>query len=190
MKMIFRFIVLLLFLNDTNAQTSPVVRVQHLLDSLQVAGNFPGMSMAFVGADNTVVALVSGYNDKERSIKLKTTDRLMQGSVGKTYVSAIAMQLIQQKKLNLDEKVSAYLGSYNWFNRIPNAASITIRMIMNHTSGVMRYEFKEQFTKDLTANPANPGNRKNFSPISLMKKLLFPRVKDGNILIRIIFCLV
>jgi CubicO group peptidase (beta-lactamase class C family) len=80
------------------------------------------MSMAFVGADNTVVALVSGYNDKEKSIKLKTTDMLMQGSVGKTYVSAIAMQLIQQKKLNLDEKVSAYLGSYNWFNRIPNAA--------------------------------------------------------------------
>ena len=26
-------------------------------------------------------------------------------------------------------------------------------MLMNHTSGLVRYEFKEQFTKDLTANP-------------------------------------
>ena len=24
---------------------------------------------------------------------------------------------------------------------------------MNHTSGLVRYEFKDQFTKDLTANP-------------------------------------
>ena len=30
---------------------------------------------------------------------------------------------------------------------------ITVRQLMNHTSGLVRYEFKEQFTKDLTANP-------------------------------------
>jgi D-alanyl-D-alanine carboxypeptidase len=28
-----------------------------------------------------------------------------------------------------------------------------VRQLMNHTSGLVRYEFKEQFTKDLTANP-------------------------------------
>ena len=28
-----------------------------------------------------------------------------------------------------------------------------VRQLMNHTSGLIRYEFKDQFTKDLTANP-------------------------------------
>jgi D-alanyl-D-alanine carboxypeptidase len=174
MKMICRLIIIFLFINNVQAQTAQITRVQHLLDSLQVAGNFPGMSMAFVGADNTAVSLVAGYNDKEKAIKLKTTDMLMQGSVGKTYVSAIAMQLIQQKKLNLDEKVSTYLGSYSWFSRIPNAAYITIRMIMNHTSGVMRYEFKEQFTKDLTANPGKSWKPEELLSYILDEKASFP----------------
>ena len=40
-----------------------------------------------------------------------------------------------------------------WFSRLPNAKDITVRQLMNHTSGLIRYEFKDQFTKDLTANP-------------------------------------
>jgi D-alanyl-D-alanine carboxypeptidase len=38
---------------------------------------------------------------------------------------------------------------------------------MNHTSGLVRYEFKEQFTKDLTANP-----EKTWKPAELVAYLL------------------
>jgi D-alanyl-D-alanine carboxypeptidase len=153
MKYFLRITLLLFLFQNVQAQTGKTERIKFLLDSIQIAGNFPGMSFALVDKDRKIIAVTAGYNDKEKSTPLKTTDLLMQGSVGKTYVSAIAMQLIQQKKLNLDEKVSTYLGHHPWFNRIPNASDITVRMIMNHSSGVMRYEFKEQFTKDLTANP-------------------------------------
>lgn len=78
---------------------------------------------------------------------------LIQGSVGKTYVAAVALQLVQEKKLGLDDKIEKYLGNEKWFSRLPNASDITVRMLMNHTSGLVRYEFKEQFTKDLTADP-------------------------------------
>jgi D-alanyl-D-alanine carboxypeptidase len=128
-------------------------KLQLLLDSLRVAGNYPGLSIAIIKKDNTIINLTSGFNDKEKKIPLKTSDRLMQGSVGKTYASAIALRLVKEGRLNLDEKVSAYLGKYSWYSKIPNAADITVRMLMNHTSGVMRYEFKEQFLKDLTNNP-------------------------------------
>lgn len=140
-----------LFIPFAFSQTS---RLQFLLDSLRTARNFPGLSFAIVYKDNTRAAYTSGFNDKEKNILLKTSDRLLQGSVGKTYVSAIALQLIKESKINLDEKVSAYLGGFEWYNKIPNAADITVRMLMNHTSGVMRYEFKEKFTRDLTNNPA------------------------------------
>lgn len=143
----------LLFLLINTASIAQTGSIQSLLDSLRTAGNFPGLSAAFVGKDNKMVALVSGMNDKEKNISLKTTDKLLQGSVGKTYASAIALRLIKEGKLNLDEKVAAYLGKYDWFARVPNASTITVRMIMNHTSGVMRYEFKPQFLIDLKANP-------------------------------------
>ena len=134
---------------------------------MRTAGNFPGLSFAIVYKDNTQAAYTSGFNDKEKNILLKTSDRLLQGSVGKTYVSAIALQLIKESKINLDEKVSAYLGEFEWYNKIPNAADITVRMIMNHTSGVMRYEFKEKFTRDLTNNPA-----KSWKPEELLSYIL------------------
>jgi D-alanyl-D-alanine carboxypeptidase len=133
-------------------------RFQQVLDSLRVAGNYPGLSMAVVFADNTSLALTSGFNDVEKRIPLKPSDKLLQGSVGKTYVAAIAMQQVQKKKINLNDKVWKYLGHYKWYARVPNAGDITIKMLMNHTSGVMRYEFKPAFTTDLTNNPDKAWN--------------------------------
>ena len=80
-------------------------------------------------------------------------DLMLQGSVGKTYVASVALQLVHEKRLALDDRIEKYLGKERWFARLPNGAEITIRMLINHTSGLVRYEFKEQFTKDLTANP-------------------------------------
>ncbi len=142
-------------------------RLQWLLDSLRMAGDFPGLSFAIVNKDNGSAAFTSGFNDREKSILLKRSDRLLQGSVGKTYVSAIALQLIKERKINLDEKVSTYLGGFEWYSKIPNAPNITVRMLMNHTSGVMRYEFKEKFTRDLTNNPS-----KSWKPEELLSYIL------------------
>src|SRR5687768_3021103 len=112
----FAIIFLLLLGNVVYSQNQ---RLQALLDSLRIAGNFPGLSIGIVYKDNTSLALVSGYNDKEKGLPLATTDALMQGSVGKTYVSAIALQLVKQEKLVLDKKVADYLGHLPWFSRIP-----------------------------------------------------------------------
>ncbi|MBC7848654.1 MAG: beta-lactamase family protein [Chitinophagaceae bacterium] len=141
--------------------------LQRKLDSLRQAGNFPGLSVAIIIDNKPVLPLVSGFNDIEENLVLKTTDRFMQGSVGKTYASAIAIDLIKRKKISLDDKVSMYLGSYPWFDKIPNAADITIQMLMNHTSGVMRYEFNPNFLKDLTAQPD-----KEWKPAELLNYIL------------------
>ena len=138
---------------DPALSQDKVSRLQHLVDSLCAEGNYPGLSVAVAYPDNTTQAYVSGFNDIEKGVKLSATDRLMQGSVGKTYVAAIALQLVEQKRLRLDERVSKYLGDNEWFSRLPNADDITVRMLMNHTSGIMRYEFKESFANDLNQNP-------------------------------------
>ena len=128
--------------------------IQALIDSLRIAGNFPGLSVAIIKTNEPLQAFVSGYSDKEKNKPLSVNDRMLQGSVGKTYVSAIALRLVSEGKLELDKKVSDYLGRHNWYHRIPNAGDITVRMLMNHTSGVMRYEFKPDFLRNLTAQPS------------------------------------
>ncbi len=125
-------------------------RLQARFDSLYKARSIPGVTAAVAFPDGRVVGLASGLADRTKKIPMTSDALLMQGSVGKTYVSAIALQLVGEGKIRLDEKVEKYLGSYEWFARVPNAKDITVRMLMNHTSGVMRYEFKEEFTRDLS----------------------------------------
>ena len=127
--------------------------LQRSLDSIRAANRWPGASLAIALPGGSTVALVSGYSDTTRRIALRPHDRLLQGSVGKTYVAAVAMQLVREGRLRLDEKISSYLGREPWFARLPNATSITVRQLMNHTSGVVRYEFQPKFAADLRADP-------------------------------------
>lgn len=170
-------VIFLLAPTAVSAQNKISTLLQAQLDSLRLAGSFPGLSVAVVFPDNTSLALVSGYNDQEAKITLKPDDMFLQGSTGKTYVSAIAMKLIGEKKLNIDAKVSEYLGKYDWFSRIPNSSDITVRMIMNHSSGVMRYEYKEAFTRALTASPDKTWNPEELIYYVLDEK---PAFKAGD----------
>ncbi|HEX7176183.1 MAG TPA: serine hydrolase domain-containing protein [Pyrinomonadaceae bacterium] len=128
-------------------------RLQEKLDALHAAGRFPGATAGFAFADGTSLGLSVGTSDTQKKTPMRPNDLMLQGSVGKTYAAAVALQLVAEKKIGLDDKVEKYLGRESWFARLPNARDITVRMLMNHTSGLVRYEFKEQFTKDLTANP-------------------------------------
>jgi D-alanyl-D-alanine carboxypeptidase len=127
--------------------------LQASLDAIHEGGSHAGTSAAVALPDGSTIAVAAGYSDSTRHIPMQTSDRLMSGSVGKTYFAALAMQLVSEGRLDLDASVSEYLGDLPWFARIPNASAITIRNLMNHTSGVMRYEFQEAFTRDLFANP-------------------------------------
>jgi D-alanyl-D-alanine carboxypeptidase len=92
---------------------------------------------------------------------------MLVGSVGKTFAAATALQLIKEGRIGLDERIEKYLGREPWFSRLPNAKEITVRQLLNHTSGLVRYEFKDQFTRDLTANP-----EKTWKPAELVAYLL------------------
>ena len=130
-----------------------VEKLQTNLDEWHKNGKFAGATLGVCLADGNCFSLATGFSDLEKKQKMKPTDLMLAGSVGKTYAAAVALQLVKEGKINLDEKVEKYLGQEKWFSRLPNAKDITVRQLMNHTSGLIRYEFKDQFTKDLTANP-------------------------------------
>jgi D-alanyl-D-alanine carboxypeptidase len=127
--------------------------LQEKLDSIHAAGQFPGATAGIVLADGTSIGIATGLADREANRRMSSADLMLQGSVGKTYAAALAMQLVADGKFAFDDKIEKYLGRETWFSRLPNSKLITIRQLMNHSSGLIRYEFKEQFTKDLTANP-------------------------------------
>lgn len=128
-------------------------KLQTKLDEWHKAGKFAGATLGVCLADGKCFGLATGYSDAEAKTPMKPTDVMLAGSVGKTFALAVALQLVKEGKINLDDKIEKYFGKEVWFSRLPNSKDITVRQLMNHTSGLIRYEFKEKFTTDLKANP-------------------------------------
>src|SRR5688572_5412403 len=173
-KIILLLSVCLLSTGTIRSQTTTVFDAAALQRALQLkldewhkAGSFPGATLGVVLANGESFGLAVGLSDREMKTPMKPNDRMLAGSVGKTFAAATALQLIKEGKIGLDDKIERYLGREPWFSRLPNARDITVRHLLNHTSGLMRYEFKDQFTKDLTANP-----EKIWKPAELITYLL------------------
>ena len=169
-KTILCFVVCVLSTIAVCAQTPTISlknALQLKLDEWHKAGSFPGATLGVVLANGESFGLAVGVSDREPKTAMTPTARMPAGSVGKTFAAATALQLIHEGRIGLDDKIEKYLGREQWFARLPNAKDITVRQLMNHTSGLVRYEFKEQFTKDLTTNP-----EKAWKPAELLAYLL------------------
>lgn len=66
------------------------------------------------------------------------------GSVTKTYVAAVILKLVSEGKLALADNVE------KWVPGVPNGATITLEMLLNHTSGVFNYTNDPTFTSQPT----------------------------------------
>ncbi len=71
------------------------------------------------------------FADSETAKNATTPDSLWRvASVTKTYVAATVLNLAEAGKLGLDDPLAKFLPTY------PNGESITLRQLLNHTSGV------------------------------------------------------
>lgn len=138
--------------------------VRRVLEDFRTASGFPGAIAGVYYADGTSFAVAVGYSDREAKTPMKQTDLMHGGSVGKTFFAALALQLVAEGRLALDDKISKYLGKEPWFAGLPNANTITVRMLLNHTSGLA--PFGEAFMQDLVASPATER-----SPLEAVKSI-------------------
>ena len=80
----------------------------------------------------------SGYTDSKKTTVLKPSDKLRIASMTKTFVSVVVLKLAEEGKLNLDTNIKFYLPE-PIISRIPYGYKITIRQLLNMTSGIRSY---------------------------------------------------
>jgi len=94
------------------------------------------MAGAVVGVlkDGKIV-LVKGYGmadlEDGQAVKLDTIFRI--GSVTKQFTSAMLLMLVERGQLSLSDPISKYFPDF------PHAEGITVRHLLNHTSGIHSY---------------------------------------------------
>lgn len=110
------------------AQVSPGLRpFVAELDSIRVALRIPALAVGVVQDDVITVETGLGYADVARRIKATANTSFRIASLTKTFTSTLALQLVEQGKLNLDTPITAY--GLNLGN-----PRITVRHLLTHTS--------------------------------------------------------
>lgn len=77
---------------------------------------------------------VRGVADLDRARPLRAGDRFRVGSVTKTFVAAVVLQLVGERRVRLDDTVEEWLPGL-----VPGGRSITVRQLLSHTSGLFDY---------------------------------------------------
>jgi len=70
------------------------------------------------------------------------------GSITKTFIAAIVLQLAEENKLELDDRLGKWVDEYNNID-----AGKTIRQLLNHGSGLYNFTDNESFWSDIDASP-------------------------------------
>ena len=99
----------------------------------------PGIAVGIGVGDEVVLATGHGMADLERGLPVTATTRFRIASHSKVFTTTAIMQLVEQGRLRLDDRVADHL---DWF--APEAgtdderAHITVRHLLTHSSGLTR----------------------------------------------------
>ena len=106
--------------------------LQSQVDRLLHEIGVPGIVIALAEDGGEPIVAAAGYADRDRGIPLLPDTPLFIGSISKNLFATVALQLIEEGLLGLDDPLSQYV---DW----PRGDEITIKMLLNHTSGIPDY---------------------------------------------------
>lgn len=104
-------------------------KIDSLMNYLYTNNKFMG-ALSIRENDKVVFEKAYGFADLENKIPATPDTKYKIGSITKMFTAAIIFQLIEEKKLTLDAKLSQY------FPKVKKASSITISDLMDHKSGI------------------------------------------------------
>jgi D-alanyl-D-alanine carboxypeptidase len=107
----------------------------------------PG-AVVLVRNERGVRAGVAGWGNLRPKQRFGPDHRFRIGSVTKSFVATIALQLVAEGALTLDDSVERWLPGL-----VPNGGAITLRHLLNHTSGIYNYTDDREFIQALLRNP-------------------------------------
>jgi CubicO group peptidase (beta-lactamase class C family) len=138
-----RFALLAVFVlaaSPAAAQSNLAAAVDSIVEAPIKAGKVAGASVAVVRGSETIVE--RGYGLADLQLDVATPPRAIYeiGSVTKQFTAAAILLLAEDGKLSLDDPLTKFLADYP-----TQGHRITIRHLLNHTSGIKGYTELEEF---------------------------------------------
>ncbi|MEJ7779744.1 MAG: serine hydrolase domain-containing protein [Daejeonella sp.] len=129
------YLAALLLLSSFSCVFAQVDKAEADLQNIMKQQNVVGLSVAVVKNGEIIYTNSLGLKDIESNTTLSNNDIFRIASISKSFSATSAMQLIEKKKLSLDDDFSDLVGFKVRNPKFPETV-ITLRMVMSHTSSV------------------------------------------------------
>jgi D-alanyl-D-alanine carboxypeptidase len=132
----------------TQAPDVDQAELQRILDNWRSRSGIPGATLSiYLPSHAFPLTFTSGTTTYEGSQRINSNTLFQAGSITKSFTSMIILQLEAQGKLNIDDPITNYLPQY------PQWQNVTIRELLNHTSGIFNYTETETFNEIRKTQP-------------------------------------
>jgi D-alanyl-D-alanine carboxypeptidase len=130
-----------------SAATSAEAELQRQLNALVAAEGGPPGAIVTLRRGERVRVLTAGVADVRKRRAPRASDHMRIASVAKAFSGAVALRLVADGKLELEDTIGGVLPG------LPGAwSAVTVRQLLNHTSGLPDYTksqgFRRQFGND------------------------------------------
>ncbi len=112
-----------------------------------VAGGVPG-AVLLVREGRRTIRLTSGHGRLKPTTPMRARDRFRVGSITKPFVATVVLQLVAEQKLALEDTVERWLPGL-----VPQGEHITVRQLLNHTSGLFAFGGDRDFVTQAFQDP-------------------------------------
>ena len=121
----------------------PAKALQAKLDRIRKKLQIPGTSVAILWDDGRRWLGASGLRDVAAGDPMTTGTAFALASVSKTATAAVVLQLVEEGKLSLEEKVAPLLPAFDMNSKI------TVRQLLDHTSGLPDFFLNARIDRQL-----------------------------------------
>jgi D-alanyl-D-alanine carboxypeptidase len=141
--------------------------LQGYADRLQEAGNV-GVLVHAMNKNGASIRARAGTSIRGTSLPVAYDSHFKTGSTTKTFVATVILQLESEGKLSLDDTVEHWLPGLVQGNGY-DGSHITVRQLLNHTSGIFDYTLDENFFATISTPESFNANRfRTYTPQQLV----------------------
>ncbi len=127
--------------------------IEKVLEKIVKLG-VPGVVIATFSDDGWWYS-AKGFSRIEDKTPMQVCNLHYLQSVSKTYHAVAILKLFEQGRIDLDQPITDYLPE-RITNLVTKAEKITVKMLLNHTSGLPEYNFDPNYITKLFQNPEYP----------------------------------
>ncbi len=129
-----------------NGETIDAGALDAFVEKQMDAAGIPGLSIAVINEAKIVYHRTFGYKNAQEQTPVDAATTFEAASMSKPVLAVLAMHMVAEGKLDLDQPLHSYLPNYD-LDYDERYRQITARMVLSHTTGMpnWRYENRGQY---------------------------------------------